>query len=297
MLTAPPAPPLPERLTLRPLRNGRFDPTTRLDPGELWRATLTPHGPGTLHLDWRSGTLCHEAWGPGAEWMVATVPHLVGHCDQPHTFVDAHPLVMRAQHRLPDLSIGASRTLYHELLPTILGQRITVREAVQQWQRVCERLGERAPGPRSDLRLPPAPDRLASTPSWWFHPLGIERKRAEPMLTVATHAHHLWDWIELPAHECARRLHLLPGIGEWTIGVVLASAMGEPDALAVGDFHLKNIIAWNLAGEPRGTDERMLELLEPYRGQRGRVARLVSLEGTMPPKYGPRQRILPMHRW
>jgi hypothetical protein len=32
----------------------------------------------------------------------------------------------------------------------------------------------------------------------------------------------------------------------------------------------------------------MLELLEPYRGQRGRVQRLLELSGIWPPKYGPR---------
>jgi hypothetical protein len=47
-------------------------------------------------------------------------------------------------------------------------------------------------------------------------------------------------------------------------------------------------VAWALAGEPRGTDERMLELLEPYRGQRGRVVRLLEASGIRAPAYGPR---------
>ena len=38
----------------------------------------------------------------------------------------------------------------------------------------------------------------------------------------------------------------------------------------------------------RGTDERMLELLEPYRGQRGRVTRLLEFLGTGPGRRGPR---------
>ena len=77
----------------------------------------------------------------------------------------------------------------------------------------------------------------------------------------------------------------------------MATAMGDPDAVAVGDFHLKNVVSFNLAGEPRGTDERMLELLAPYEGQRGRVVRLLMLDGKAPPAFGPRQRILPMARW
>jgi hypothetical protein len=48
------------------------------------------------------------------------------------------------------------------------------------------------------------------------------------------------------------------------------------------------MVAWALAGEPRGTDEHMLELLEPYRGQRGRVLRLLELAGAGAPRRGPR---------
>ena len=58
--------------------------------------------------------------------------------------------------------------------------------------------------------------------------------------------------------------------------------------MSVGDFHLPSMVSWALAGEPRGTDERMLELLEPYRGQRGRVLRLLELTGVGPPRRAPR---------
>jgi hypothetical protein len=47
-------------------------------------------------------------------------------------------------------------------------------------------------------------------------------------------------------------------------------------------------VSWALAGEPRGTDERMLELLEPYRGQRARAIRLLETSGIGAPRYGPR---------
>ena len=298
MLTAPPVPrTVPALSTLAPLRSGRNDPTTQLTAGQLWRATLTPYGPGTVHVDWRTGSMRVESWGPGAQWLAERVPAMIGHDDQPVTFVDAHPAITRAQRNVGEVRIGASGTLYHELLPTILAQRITAGEAVSQWRMLCLELGESAPGPHTGLRLPPAPERLASMPTWWFHPRGIERTRAETLIAVARHADHLWNWSALPTAQVAHQLSLLRGIGEWTIGVVLASACGEPDAIAVGDFHLKNVIAWALAGEARATDERMLELLAPYRGQRGRVVRLLTLDGSGAPKFGPRQRVLPMHRW
>jgi 3-methyladenine DNA glycosylase/8-oxoguanine DNA glycosylase len=288
---------LPDRVTLAPFRYGRGDPTTTLSPGEFWRATITPNGPATVHLDWRTGSLEVMAWGPGADWIHDSAGHLVGHHDQPVTFTDAHPVIMKAQHNYPRLRLGASRDLYHELLPVILAQRITAGEACDQWRRLCIELGDVAPGPRPELRVPPRPERLAGMPSWWFHPFGIERKRAEALVTVARHADRLWQWGAVGSIETARRLVLLRGVGEWTIGSVLATALGEPDAIAVGDLHLKNAVAWALANEPRATDERMLELLQPYRGQRGRVVRLLQLEVGGAPKFGPRKRILPMHRW
>ena len=73
--------------------------------------------------------------------------------------------------------------------------------------------------------------------------------------------------------------------------------LGDPDAVPVGDYHHPNTVAWALAGEPRADDDRMLELLEPYRGQRGRVLWALTSAAGPAPKYGPRQRILPMARW
>jgi 3-methyladenine DNA glycosylase/8-oxoguanine DNA glycosylase len=68
----------------------------------------------------------------------------------------------------------------------------------------------------------------------------------------------------------------------------VAVSHGDPDALSVGDYHLKNLVAWHFTGRPRGTDEEMVDLLEQFRPQRCRVARLISLLGHAP-AFGPRQ--------
>ena len=90
-----------------------------------------------------------------------------------------------------------------------------------------------------------------------------------------------------PAAALAR-LRSIPGIGAWTAAEVARRAFGDPDAVSLGDFHVPDMVCWALAEEPRGGDERMLELLEPYRGQRGRVVRLIEAAGIHPPRYGPR---------
>lgn len=295
------------RRTLGVHRMGFWDPTTRLEDGRFTRATLTPAGPGTMSITWSSDPappsecgLDAEAWGPGAEWLLGTVDGLVGAHDRPGTFDHAHPAVERSLRLARGTRIGASRSLYHHLLPTIIGQRITGGEAVRQWSRLCTELGDPPPGPTdlvSSMRLPPTPESLHRRPAWWFHPHGIETKRARPLTEVARHADKMWDWTEAGPEVVASKLALLPGVGPWTIGSAVGPVLGDPDAVPVGDYHHPNTVAWALAGEARADDDRMLELLAPYRGQRGRVLWALTVVNGGAPKFGPRQRILPMSRW
>ena len=280
---------------LRVHRQGRGDPTTLHEPAGWWRATLTPHGPATVHIWWSDAGVDAEAWGPGRDHVLARVPLLTGQLDRPARFDPAaHPTILAAEHDHPDLRIGGGGGLYHWLLPTIIGQRVTAGEARRSWRRLCLALGEVAPGPR-ELRLPPRPANLAGRPYWWFHRFGIERKRADALRTAGRHAQlvHELDLALDPA-EARRRLTLLPGIGEWTIGSVSGPVFGDPDAVAVGDYWLKHLVTWALAGEPRGDDARMLELLAPYAGQRGRVIRLLSAAGWRAVRLGPGIAVLPI---
>jgi 3-methyladenine DNA glycosylase/8-oxoguanine DNA glycosylase len=80
----------------------------------------------------------------------------------------------------------------------------------------------------------------------------------------------------------------VPGIGPWTVAEVTRVAFGDPDAVSVGDYHIPGLVGWALAGERDADDARMLELLEPYRGQRGRIQRLLEVSGVGPPRRGPR---------
>ncbi len=292
------------RSTLGAFRAGFGDPTTVISDGQFLHATLTPDGPGTLRIRWASDPatpdqagLTSDAWGDGGDWLLARVPGLTGLFDHPVSCDEGHPIVERALRMTRLRRIGASGNPYHHLLPTIIAQRITAGEALKQWARLVSRFGEPAPGPLDligRLRLPPTPERLLATPAWSLHPLGIESKRARTLKEVARHAAKLWGWAELGTEALATKLALIPGVGPWTIGSVLGPAVGAVDAVVVGDFHYPNIVSWALANEPRGTDERMLELLEPYRGQRGRVlAAIVSTAGKAP-SYGPRKRIVPI---
>jgi 3-methyladenine DNA glycosylase/8-oxoguanine DNA glycosylase len=167
------------------------------------------------------------------------------------------------------------------LLPAIVEQKVVGRQARESWQRIVWRYSAPAPGPLGRrLWLPPDPAVLARVPAYALHPLNIEAKRANTIRLACAYAD------ELEANP--RALTALPGIGAWTYAQVALVALGDADAVPVGDYHLKNVVAWNLAGRPRGTDDEMLELLAPYRGHRGRVVRLLMVGGDGAPKYGPR---------
>jgi len=272
--------------TLGPLVHGRGDRTVRLAAGEAWLAFRTPEGPAALRVTLEgAGAARAEAWGPGAEHALATAPALIGEDDAPELLAAQHPILRRLQRTNPGLRLPRSRRVLHALLPTIIEQKVTGTEAFRAYAALLRAYGERAPGP-ADLLLPPAPATLAGIPYHAFHPLGVERRRAEVIRRAAGRA----TWLEAApdAAEASRRLTSLPGIGPWTAAEVVRTAFGDPDAVSVGDYHVPNIVAWALAGEPRADDARMLELLEPYRGQRGRVQRLLEVGRIVAPRYGPR---------
>ena len=146
--------------------------------------------------------------------------------------------------------------------------------------------------------LPPSPDVLASLPYHAFHGFGIERKRAESLISVAKHFDFLSRIMDnnLSPGEMTQKLQMIPGVGVWTAAVAGGLAFGDPDALLVGDFHVKNTVAYALTGNIRGTDEEMVQTLTPYAGQRHRVVRWLQLSGIKAPARGPRRRIVSITR-
>jgi len=255
-------------------------------PTEMLWSTRTPDGVGSLHLDRVADeTVRAEAWGPGAEWLLAQAPRLLGQDDDPGGF---RPPPGRLGDRWRRAAFLLARTdrPWDALVGGVLGQKVQVRNAVQSRRRLARRYGDPAPGPSGGWILP-APERVAEMSYHEFHPLGVERRRAEVLIRVAREMPRLTGLTDGPPAQAAARLRRIRGIGPWTAAMVTAVAMGDPDAVPVGDYHIPNTIAWHLAGEPRATDERMLELLEPWTGHRWRIIRLAKSSGGAP-RYGPK---------
>ena len=285
--TVAPSFPVDFRLTLGLTRRGRGDPCTRIDARSVWRATRSPDGPATLHLRAAGGRVEAEAWGPGATWALEHVPALIGCHDDPGGFEPAHPLLADLARRRPGLRLGRTDAVIEALVASILEQKVTGMEARRSWAQLATRYGEPAPGP-GGLVVPPAAEVLAGLPYHCFHPLGVERNRADTVRRACARVRRLEEATAMPFTEARDRLTTVVGVGPWTAAEVAMVALGDPDAVPVGDFHLPHQVSWALAGEPRGDDARMLELLEPYRGHRGRVIRLIGAAGIRPARRGPR---------
>jgi 3-methyladenine DNA glycosylase/8-oxoguanine DNA glycosylase len=280
--------PLDLRRTVGIHQRGTGDPTMRSIAGRIVRATRTVDGPATIALRQVGARIEAEAWGPGADRLLEAAPALVGLDDDRSGFeAGRHPLVAELDRRERGVRLGRTGAVLEALLPAILEQKVTGTEAWRGYRGLIRGWGEPAPGPFG-LRLLPEPAVIAAIPYHAFHPIGVERRRADLVRRVADRAIRFEEILGLSREAAYARLTFLPGIGPWTAAEVMLRAAGDPDAVSVGDFHLKNLVAFSLAGEIRGTDERMLELLEPWRGHRARVIRLLEMSGLRPPAFGPR---------
>ncbi|MFV2021115.1 DNA-3-methyladenine glycosylase family protein [Micromonospora sp. LOL_023] len=275
--------------SLRPLAIGRHDPCARWVGGTFWWTARTPSGPASLALRRDGGGLVATGHGPGAAAVLDIADAVAGLRDEVRDFLPLarrHPVVAALSRRFAGVRLPTTGQVFARTLRAVVEQKVTGVEAFRGYAALVRRFGTPAPGPVPDLWVGPEPAVIATTPYWEFHPLGIEQRRAQVLRQAAAVAARLEASGD--AGTATRRLTSLPGIGRWTAAEVVRVAFGAADAVSVGDFHLPNTVTWALAGEARGSDDRMIELLEPFRGHRGRVCMLLELAGVAAPRFGPR---------
>lgn len=271
-------------------RRGAGDPTHRRDGAGRWRAVRTPEGPATLLLgDLRDGRVRARAWGPGAEWALDSVPALLGGPDDPTGFEPRHPVLADVVRRHPHWRLGRTDRVLEALVPSIIEQKVTGKEAFAGFRRLVRRFGEPAPGPGADhgLRLQPSAATLRRIPSWEWLRLGIDPARSRAVVAVAQVADSLDRIPDRAGSDADRMLRSLPGVGVWTSAEVRQRALGDPDAVSFGDYHLATHVGRVLAGEPFD-DARLAEFLEPWQPHRGRAAAYATMVALTLPRRGPR---------
>jgi 3-methyladenine DNA glycosylase/8-oxoguanine DNA glycosylase len=166
------------------------------------------------------------------------------------------------------------------LVRSILQQRVTFRDATGAQRRLVRTKGAAAPGPPGLLLPLEAADwrRLAAHDA---ATAGIDAQRARALRAAAAQARRVQSAFDRPPEGARTALASVPGCGPWTVEMTLGFVLGDPDAVPTGDLHLPHEVCWALAGEPRGDDRQMLGLLEPWRGQRFRVLRLLLASGRL----------------
>jgi len=284
--------PCPVGMTLSVLRKGPADPTYRIDPdGTIWRGVRTPDGPATLRLVARpaDGEVHATAWGPGTDWMLESVPTLLGATDDPTGFEPRHPVLVQAHRLRPHWRVCRTGLVTEALVPAIIEQKVTGQEAFAGFRKLVHRFGERAPGAGSErgVWVQPSAQTLRMIPSWEWLRLPVDPARSRAVVSAAQVATSLERTVDLPAAEVDKRLQTLPGVGVWTSAEVRFRAHGDADAVSFGDYHIARNVGWALTGA-EVDDDGLAELLEPYRPHRYRVQRLVELSGLSRPRRGPR---------
>jgi 3-methyladenine DNA glycosylase/8-oxoguanine DNA glycosylase len=283
--------PLDPIAVLGGLRQGRGDPTFQGAPdGSIWRGTRTPEGVATLRLGPVGGSgIEATAWGPGAQWALASVPQLLGDLDDPSGFVAHHPQVAEAARRFSGWRVPRTMLVLETLIPSIIAQKVTSQEAFSSYRTLVHRYGERAPGqggPRG-LWVAPSARAWALIPSWEWLRAGVDGARSGAVVRAAGVAGRLEECAGLTSDLADRRLRAIPGVGVWTSAEVRHTALGDPDAVSFGDYHVSKDIGWALTGS-EVDDDGLAALLEPYAGHRYRVQGLLKLAGAGRPRRGPR---------
>ena len=229
------------------------------------------------------------AWGPGAELAGAAVPGWLGADDRLDGFdPSGHPLLVRLHRHMPWLRLGRTGRTWDCLVAAVLEQKVTGIEAHRTWRELLRLAGEPAPGPAPQgMRVVPSARRLLDVTDWQWHRCGLDGARRRALRAVSSVAARLEPDDGCDSPTLQRKLRTVPGIGVWTAAEVAQRALGCPDSVSYGDYHTKNLVGWSLAGR-RTDDDGMMALLEPWRGHRQRVVRLLAAGGAMPPKRGPR---------
>ena len=270
-----------------PLQRGTGDPTMRVRIDDVWHTTRTSDGPAAPAPDDRRQSALRRGMGAGSRRGRRGGARM-GRASRRRPRVPVAPpdrgraaprAPRRAAHpdRAPDRGHGSrrARTEGHWI-----GGATGLPTARARGGRAGSWASRSRPAPGSGqgrgVAVVPVPSlRCGAAPG---------RAPDRPVST----GQEIDALAEQPVDVARARLTTFPGVGPWTTAEIARLALGDADAVSIGDYHLPNIVAWALAREPRGDDERMLELLEPYVGHRGRVQLLLEAGGIRAPAFGPR---------
>jgi len=253
-------------------RLGPYDPTADAGKDHFRKAFFYRGEPGAVEFLRDGNFLDVRAYGGFAAPLLEETLRGLSQDDLYSTFATEDSGVWRLHRSLPGLRLLRVPWLYDMTCSAILQQRIRTVDAMRDWRRIAQRWG--VPGPLG-LRAFPSAEMLAQVAQFELEALGIDAQRSRTLLRFAQESRFVPLKPGMSFAELRRHLLRVPGIGPWTTESVMGYGAGDADAAIPGDLHLPHLVSYALAGEPEGSDERMMELLEPFRGHRFRIIRLL----------------------
>ena len=230
-----------------------------------------------------AGYLEAQAWGQGRYLGTSAPPGPQAGLLDPVASFDPPRAVRRLNRRAPGLRIPATGRLLEILVPTVIAQKVTSKRHFRHGAVLSGCCTARRPGPLVCCYLQPrrtwrpfphtaitrwvwngAGRKKPCAPTWPSGPGGSKSRCRCRWPRCTAGSHRSWVWGGGPPRSRCRWQRVTP----------------TPPGRRL---HLPNQVAWNLAGEPRGDDARMIDLLDPHRGHRQRVIRLVETVGARPP--------------
>ncbi len=188
------------------------------------------------------------------------------------------PVAGRLQDRYPGLRPIGFWSPYEAAAWTIIGHRIRIRQAAGIKARMAEQLGEPVPFGDRVVHAFPSPGRLASLDSF----PGLAGRKPEWLRSVARAA--LDGQLDtarlrgLPHETALKDLKTLPGIGDFSAGLILLRGASDPDAVAYHEPRLAAAVAdaYGLPGP--ATPAQLTEISEAWRPYRTWVTLLLRTE-------------------
>jgi 3-methyladenine DNA glycosylase/8-oxoguanine DNA glycosylase len=255
---------------------------TRPRRGLVRRAEPGPAGPLILEARSDGPRLVVEVWGSAqtaeetAEEALRACAAWVGAADDVEAgaaAAAAHPLTARLWRAAGPVRLATLPRVGEALGRAIIAQLVQSLEAAISTAQVAAAVGTPA---RSGLWCWPSARQIGSAQHPTLRRCGVSGRAIRALHAGAVEDRRLEAARSDPGNLDAR-LRQLPGVGVWT-SAETRLALGDPDAVSVGDYHLPSVVGTVLTGEQRPrtawTDVEMVELLAPFAGQRGRIIRL-----------------------
>jgi DNA-3-methyladenine glycosylase II len=185
------------------------------------------------------------------------------------------PVVGEVQRRYPGLRPVGFWSPYEAAAWTVIGHRIRITQAAAIKARMAERLGEAVsfggrvahafPSPQRLARLDTFPGLAGRKPEWL-------RSLAQAALDGQLNAARLRA---MPPGEALADLKKLPGIGDFSAGLILLRGAGAPDAVPNAEPRLARAVALAYGLSGPATPEQVLKISENWRPYRTWVTLLL----------------------